>query len=59
MSVVEKHEVVAAAAVKMMKELVAGYRGPEEKFRGYLIRKLEEKDRKADALLARLVDEIL
>jgi len=57
MSVVEKHEVVAA--VKMFKELVAGYRGPEEKFKAYLMRVLKEKDRKADAILAYLVNTIL
>ena len=59
MSVVEKHEVVVAAAVKLFKEIVAGYKGPEEKLRAYLMKELNKRDRKADALLARLANEIL
>jgi len=59
MSAVEKHEVVAVAAIKMIKELVADYKGPEEKFREYLMRELNKRDRKGDAILARLADEIL
>jgi len=56
---VEKHEVVAAAAVKLFKKIVAGYKGPEDRFRAYVLRVLKEKDRKADAILERLADEIL
>lgn len=56
---VDRYEVVAAAAIKMLKELVAGYNGPEEKLREYLLRELNKRDRNADALLARIMDEIL
>jgi len=59
MSVVEKHEVVAAAAIKLFKKIVAGYKGPEDKFKAYLLRILNQKDRKADAILERLAEEIL
>ena len=59
MSVVEKHEVVAAAVVKMFKEIVEKYKGPENRFRAYLLRELKERDAKADAILAYLVNTIL
>lgn len=59
MTSVEKHEVVAAAAIKFLKELVSAYKGPEGKLREYLLRELGKRDSKADAILARLIDEIL
>lgn len=56
---VEKYEVVAAAAVKMFRELVLEYEGPPEKLRIYLLRKLDEMNSRADRLLANIVDLIL
>ena len=56
---VEKYEVVAAAAVKTFRELVLEYEGPPEKLQGYLLRKLDEMNSRADRLLANIVDLIL
>ncbi|MGQ9543242.1 MAG: hypothetical protein ACUVTM_04015 [Candidatus Bathyarchaeia archaeon] len=56
---VDRYEVVAAAAIEMLKELVAGYNGPEEKLREYLLCELSKRNQRADALLARIMDEIL
>jgi len=56
---VEKHEVVAAATIKLFKKIVAGYKGPEDKFKAYLLRELNKRDQRADVILAELADQIL
>jgi len=60
-STVSRHEVVAAAAVKKFRDMILTYNGPKtyEKLREYLLRKLDEKNLKADQLLAQILDEII
>lgn len=59
MSSVEKHEVVAVAAVKKFKKMVLDYKGPPEKPKEYLLKELDKKNLKADELLTEVLDEIL
>jgi len=54
-----KAEVVAAAAAKWFRVLVDNYHGPPNGLRSYLLRELSKHDRRADEILAGIIDEIL
>jgi len=54
-----KADLVAAAATKWMRAIIDGYSGPPEGLRAYLLRQLAQRDRRADAILASIIDEIL
>jgi len=60
-STVSRHEVVAAASVKKFRDMILTYNGPKtyEKLREHLLRKLDEKNLKADQLLAQILDDII
>ena len=59
MSSVSRNEVVAAAAIKYLRDLIVSYKGSPEKLGAYLLRKLDEKNLKADQLLAQIMDDII
>ena len=59
MSATTRAEVVAAAAAKWLRMLIQNYSGPPEGLRGYLLRELARRDRRADEILAGIIDEIL
>lgn len=59
MSSISRHEVVAVAAVKRFRELILGYKGPPERLKDFLLRQLDEWQRKGDSLLADIIDDIL
>jgi len=61
LSAVSKFEVVAVAAVKKFREMIASYKGPQEfeKFRAYLTKQLDRMEAKGDEILADIIDEIL
>jgi len=56
---VTKLHVVAVAAVKHFKSLINSYKGPPEGLRDYLLKRLEEKDQRADEILNELIDQLL
>ena len=56
---VQKYEVVAAAAVKKFKKMILDYKGPPEKLRAHLLKELDRKVAKADALLTEILDDVL
>jgi len=58
-SSISRHEVVAVAAVKRFRELILGYKGPPERLKDFLLRQLDEWQRKGDSLLADIIDDIL
>jgi hypothetical protein len=54
-----KAEVVAVAATKWLRSLIDDYKGPPDGLRAYLLRELARRDRRADEILANIIDEIL
>jgi hypothetical protein len=54
-----KADVVAAAAMKWVRAMIDDYSGPPDGLRAYLLRQLAQRDRRADEILAGIIDEIL
>jgi len=56
---VTRDQIMVITAVKKFKKLVEEYKGPPARLRTYLIRKIQQMDRTADAVLAEAFNEIL
>ena len=56
---IEKHQIVAVAAVKRFQEIILGYKGPPNKLREYLLKQMDHWQSKGDAILADIIDDIL
>lgn len=59
MSAVSKGEVIAVAAVKKFKEMIAEYKGPPTGLRRHLVNQLSRMEAKGDSILADIIDDIL
>jgi len=49
---------MAVAALKRFRKMILDYKGPPEKLKDYLIKQLDEWEKKGDCLLAGAIDDL-